>query len=84
MAKKVKIELVYASLSGLQFTEEKSAETIDAARQMIEKNLSEWDKPHLLSGASAVTEEEVEYDVTTFTKYSLSHINVTDYTENKK
>lgn len=84
MAKKVKIELVYASLSGLQFTEEKSAETIDAAKEMIETHLTEWDRPHLVSAVSKTTEEEVEYDVTTFTKYSLSHINVTDYTENKK
>lgn len=69
--KKVKITAFYISSFATQQTREWTFETIQQAKEFIEGNMDEISKPQYKL-------ESVTDDVTRFTAFSFSHLDVTD------
>jgi hypothetical protein len=80
---KVKIIAYYISQTGDVQEASWETDTVDEARSYIEKNLAEIQKPKYNLSASTIQKDGYEFDVTKFTFFSFSYIEITDYTDGR-
>ena len=81
---KVKINISYISALGKVIADTEEKETMKEAQEYIEKNFQEISRHKLVPSSGTKEEDGMEYDVSTFTAFSLSQIEIIDYTDGKE
>lgn len=81
---KVTVTAYYYSSFSMQRVQKWEFDSLVQAKEFVEGNMEKISKSLYSLDATTTTCDGNEYDVTRFTSYNFSHIDITDYTEPKK
>lgn len=79
--KKVTTIACYISVLGEMIEEKLEHDDLTAAKEYVEQNLPAISRPKYNISITEKEEDGIKYDVTRFTSFNFSHIDIVDYTD---